>query len=121
MAVSGCIHSHRPKSGVVVAGLRRDFPCNRKARRLEVEHPDHRLEQRCSDITSSSGPLPFMQGNENAHCELEAGGDIRDRNAGTDGSLAGNSRDAHHAAEALRDLINSAAIGVGALLSEARD
>src|SRR5437667_273487 len=107
--------------GMIVARLRRDFLAERPARRLEVEHPHHRLEQRGVHPLAAAGALALEQRDEDAVREEHARGEIGHGNADAHRALARQAGDRHEAAHALGDLVVARAIAVRARLAEARD
>src|SRR3989454_178043 len=107
--------------GMIVARLRRDFLAERPARRLEVEHPHHRLEQRGVHPLAAAGALALEQRDEDAVREEHARGEIGHGNADAHRALARPAGDRHEAAHALGDLVVARAIAVRARLAEARD
>src|SRR2546427_1812889 len=97
------------------------FPYTTLFRSLEVEHREHRLEQRRVDPLALAGDLALEQGHEDALGEEDARAQIRDGNPDAHRSLAGDARDGHQAAHALSDLIDAGPVAIGPALAEARD
>ena len=119
MAVGGGEDASRNRSRMIVTGLFWDLVSKQPARGLEIEHRDLRGEQRRLNALALAGLLAFEQSNEDAHRAEDAGREIRDGDTRADGALAGESRNGHQAAHALRDLVEAGAIGIGAVLAEA--
>src|SRR2546427_10630599 len=97
------------------------FPYTTLFRSLEVEHREHRLEQRRVDPLALAGDFDLEQGDEDALGEEDARAQIRDGNPDAHRSLAGDARDGHQAAHALSDLIDAGPVAIGPALAEARD
>jgi hypothetical protein len=107
--------------GVVVARLRRDLAAHQPARGLEVEHRQHRLQQRGVHPLADAGRLTLQQRHQDALGEEDARAQVGDGNAHAHRSLPGNAGDGHEAAHALRDLIHAGPIAIGPALPEAGD
>src|SRR5437773_3458659 len=111
----------RDPGRVIVAGLRRDLAVHEPARRLEVEHRHHRLEERGVDPLALAGPLALEQRNQDALGQEEPGREIGHRDADPHGALTGQPGDRHEPAHALGDLVVARPLGVRAGLAEAGD
>ncbi len=105
----------------MVAFLRGHLAFDGPARDLEVHHPDHRLEQRRLHPLALTRALALVQRDEDAEREVEAGGEVRHRDAHARRLGARQPGDAHQPAHALRDLVDATALGVRARLPEAGD
>src|SRR5690606_38766457 len=121
VAIRRLVDAGRDRRWVVVARLRRALAIDQPARRLEVEHRDLRLEQRRVHPLALPGALALEEGEQDALREEAASREVRDRNTDAHGALAGEPGDGHEAAEALRDLVDAGAVGVGPVLPEAGD
>src|SRR5947207_1647896 len=102
-------------------GVRRDLLADEPARRLEVEHPHHRLQQRGVYPLAFARTLALEQRDEDAVRQEHAGREVGHGDADAHRTLAGQAGHGHQAAEALRDLVVARAIPVRAALAEARD
>ncbi len=76
-------------------------------RGLEVHEADHRLEERRVHPLPAPGAIARDQRREHPLREDRAGRGVRDRDADARRTGARRARDAHHAAEALRDLVDT--------------
>src|SRR5262249_58472651 len=121
VAVGRLEHPGRNAGRMVVARLPRDLLAERPARRLEVEHADHRFQQRGVHPLTAAGALALEQCDENAVREEHAGGEVGDGNADAHRTVTGKARDRHEAAHALRDLVVTGTVAIRARLAEARD
>ena len=106
---------------MIIADLTGDLARHQPARCLEIHHVDHRLEQRCMDPASDTCRFTLEQRDEDRLDEEPASGEIDDRDADPDRSLAGKAGDRHEAAHALQDLVDAGAVSIGTCLAEARD
>ena len=107
--------------GMVIAGLRRHLAAHQPARGLEVEHGEHRLQQRGVHPLALAGGLALDQGHQDALGQKNAGAEVGDRNTDPHRSLARNTGDRHQPAHALGDLIDTRAVAVRPVLAEAGD
>ena len=121
VAVGGLEHAGRNAGRVIVARLWRDLLADEPARRLEVEHAHHRLQQRGVDPLALAGALALEQRHQDAVRQEHAGGEVGHGDADAHRALARQASDRHQPAEALGDLIVTGAIAIGAALAEARD
>ena len=121
VSVGGFVDAGGHEGGVVVAGLGGDFGVDGPAGGLEVEHGDLGFEEGGVDPLAFAGAFAFEEGDEDGLGEEVAGGEVGDGDADADGAVAGESVDGHDAAEALGDLVDAGAPGVGAVLAEAGD
>src|SRR5712672_2514606 len=121
MAVGGLEHSGRDAGRVIVARLLGDLALDQIARRLEVEHEDLGLQQRCLDVLALARLLALQERGENTHRAGQSGRQVGDRDADPHRPLAGQAGDRHQPAHALGDLVEARPRRIGAALAEARD
>ena len=95
------------------------MPFHQIARRLEVHQRDLRHQQVALHPLPLTGALAFPQRSEYAQRRMQAGGQIGHRRAGTHRAFTRMTGDAHEATHALRDLIKTRPLAVGAILTEA--
>ena len=119
--VGGRKHAGRDRGRMVVAGLPRHLAGQQPARRLEIEHEDHRLEQARVHPAAFAGGLALEQRHHDRERQKVAGREIGDRDADPHRHGAGMAGDAHEAAHALGDLVDAGPMPVGTGLAEARD
>ena len=97
------------------------FLAHQPARGLEIEHRQHRLEQRGVHPLALPGGLALDERHQNALGEQDARAQIGDRNAHAHRSLPWYTGDRHEPAHALRDLVDAGPITIRAALAEAGD
>ena len=91
------------------------------AHRLVVEHCHLRLEKRGLHPGPLSRHLPVQQRGQDALGQKETGAKVRDRDADAERPSARLAGHGHQPAQALRDLVHPAPVGIGPGLAEARD
>src|SRR5580704_5749706 len=121
VAVLGLEHAGWDRGRMVVAGLARDVLGQRPARRLEVAHRDHGLQERARYPLALARGLALQQGNQDANGAVQAGAHVGDGDAGPHRPAARHAGDPHQAAHALGNLVEARALGIGTVLAEARD
>ena len=121
VAVGRRERAHRHDGRMLVADLARHFVVDQPARGLEVHEADHRLEERRVHPLTPTGAVACDQRGEHALRQDRAGRGVGDRDPHARRTGARRTGDAHHAAEALCDLIDARAIRVRAVLTESGD
>ena len=106
---------------MVVALLARDLAPDQVARRLEIEHEDHRFEQAGVHPLACAGAAAIEQRQGDGQCQQISGSEIGNRDAYAHRALPGKPGDGHESAQALCDLIHSAALVVRPALTEPAD
>ena len=119
--VGGRKHPHRDRGRMIVARLPRHLAGEQPARRLEIEHEHHRLEQARVHPAALARALALEQRHHDGERQEVAGREVADRDADPDRLGAGMAGDAHQAAQALGDLVDAGAMAVRAALAEAGD
>src|SRR5258708_2163243 len=107
-------------------GMRIADPLRRHARReiihrLIGQHADRGVDQRGVHITTLAGALAPLQRGENADHRIDAGENVRDRNARAGWFTVGSSGQRHEPADALRHQIVASAARMRAGLAETGD
>jgi hypothetical protein len=103
---------------MIVALLVCDFAEHRVARSLEIEQLDRRLQQARLHPLAFARDFALEQRRQNAERGEQAPTDIGDRAADAHRAAARLPGDRHDAGQALRDLIESGALAIRAVLSE---
>ena len=106
---------------MVVAGLAWHVLGDGPACGLEVAHRDHRLQQRARDPLALARLLALEQGDQDADGAMKAGAHVGHGDAGPHRAATRHAGDVHQPAHALGDLVEARALGIGAVLAEARD
>ena len=106
---------------MVVAGLPGDVLFHQPARGLEIQHEYLRLQQRGLDPLALAGDLAFQERRENANRAEQPRREVCDGNADPHRTRARGAGDRHQPAHALRDLIETGTLVVGAILAEPGD
>ena len=91
------------------------------ARGLEVEHREHRLQQRRVHPLALARALALDQRDQDALRQEDARAEVGDRDADPHRPLARKAGDRHEAAHALGDLVDARAVAVRPGLAEAGD
>src|SRR6202790_5592181 len=104
---------------MIIAGLARNVLGDQPARGLEIQQRDLRPEQRRLHPLAFAANLPLQQRDQNSHGAENAGAEIGDGNTDAHRTLARKARDRHQAAHALRDLVETRTLAIGAVLAEA--
>src|SRR5207253_4539921 len=121
VAVLRLEHAGWNTGGMVVARLRRHFVTHQPPRGLEVEHGEHRLQERGVYPLALAGGLALDDRDQDALSQENAGAKIGDRNPHAYRPLARDTRDRHQPAHTLGDLVDTRAVPVRAALAEAGD
>ena len=115
------VGAHRHERRVLVADLLRHLVVDQPTRGLEVHEADHRLEQRRAHPLATTGAVARDERGEHPLSEERARRGVGDRDADARRSGTRRSGHAHHAAEALCDLVDTGTLRVRAVLAEAGD
>ena len=106
---------------MVVACLAPHLSLDQPTRRLEVQHGDLCRQQRRLHPLALARFLAFQKSDQDAQRRVKPGRQIGDGNADAHRALARKPGDGHQPPHALGDLIETGALGVGAVLAEAGD
>src|SRR3989441_6495177 len=106
---------------MIVSRLRWHFVAYQPARGLEVEHGEHRFQERGVHPLALAGRLALDQGDQDALSQEDPGAEVGDGDTDPYRPLPRNTRDGHQAAHALSDLVDARAIPIGPALAEAGD
>src|SRR5256712_10555380 len=106
---------------MIVARLRGHLVAHQPARSLEVEHGEHRFQERGVHPLALAGGLALDQGDQDALSQEDPGAEVGNRDADPDRPLPWNARDGHQPAHALSDLVDARAIPIRSALAEAGD
>ena len=91
------------------------------ARSLIGQHGELCVEQGTVDMLPLPRLLGMAKGHQDADGRIETGRQVRDRNAGLDRRPIGLACDAHHPAHGLSDKVIAGPVGIGTILTKARD
>ena len=119
LSVGGGVEPGRDRRGMIVAGLLCDLADHEPARGLEIQHGDHRLDQRRVDPPPNASPFPFEQDHQHGLGKEASSGEVDHRDADAHRPLAGQAGDGHEPAHPLHHLVDARAVAVGTGLSEA--